>query len=55
MKVVKVTAKGQVTIPVDMRAALEIDEDTYLEVSGEGNEPRQRLTGFRSLLLGYRW
>ncbi len=37
MKVVKVTAKGQVTIPVEVRRALGIDEDTYLEVSKDGN------------------
>ena len=42
MKVVKVTAKGQVTIPVDVRTALGIDEDTYLEVSADGNEIRLR-------------
>ena len=28
--VVKVTSKGQVTIPVDIRNALRIDEDSYL-------------------------
>ena len=42
MKVVKVTAKGQVTIPADVRASLGIDEDTYLEVSEDGNEIRLR-------------
>ena len=42
MKVVKVTSKGQVTIPVDVRTALGIDEGTYLEVSEEGNEIRLR-------------
>ena len=37
MKVVKVTSKGQVTIPVEVRAALGIDKDSYLEVpSGPG-------------------
>jgi transcriptional pleiotropic regulator of transition state genes len=38
MAVVKVTAKGQITIPVDIRSAIGITEDTYLEVSTEGNE-----------------
>ncbi len=42
MKVVKVTSKGQVTIPVDVRAALGIDEGTYLEVSEDGNVIRLR-------------
>lgn len=42
MKVVKVTAKGQVTIPVEVRTALGIDEDTYLEVSEDGGEIRLR-------------
>jgi transcriptional pleiotropic regulator of transition state genes len=42
MKVAKVTAKGQVTIPVELRDALGIDEATYLEVSEEGNEIRMR-------------
>jgi transcriptional pleiotropic regulator of transition state genes len=42
MKVVKVTSKGQVTIPVEVRVALGIDEDTHLEVSEDGNEIRLR-------------
>jgi AbrB family looped-hinge helix DNA binding protein len=42
MKVVKVTSKGQVTIPVEVRSALGIDEETYLEVSKDGNEIRLR-------------
>jgi len=42
MKVVKVTAKGQVTIPSDVRTSLGIDEGTYLEVSEEGEEIRLR-------------
>ena len=42
MKVVKVTSKGQVTIPVEVRVDLGIDEDTYLEVTKEGNEIRLR-------------
>lgn len=42
MKVVKVTAKGQVTIPAEIRAAVGIDEDSYLNVSTEGDEIRFR-------------
>jgi transcriptional pleiotropic regulator of transition state genes len=42
MKVVKVTSKGQVTIPVEVRVALGIDEDTHLEVSEDGDEIRLR-------------
>jgi AbrB family looped-hinge helix DNA binding protein len=42
MKVVKVTSKGQVTIPVEVRTALGIEEGTYLEISEDGNEVRLR-------------
>lgn len=42
MKVVKVTSKGQVTIPSEVREALGIDEGTYLEVSEDGGEIRFR-------------
>ncbi len=42
MKVVKVTSKGQVTIPSDLRTSLGIDEGTYLEVSEQGEEIRLR-------------
>jgi AbrB family looped-hinge helix DNA binding protein len=42
MKVVKVTSKGQVTIPIEVRDAFGIDEGTYLEVSEEGDEIRLR-------------
>ena len=38
MKVVKVTSKGQVTIPSEMSASLGIGEGTYMEVSEEGKE-----------------
>lgn len=33
MKAVKVTSKGQITIPIQIRTALGIDDRTYLEVS----------------------
>ena len=42
MKVVKVTSKGQVTIPSEVRTALGIDEGSYLEVTEEGEEIRLR-------------
>ena len=42
MKVIKVTSKGQVTIPLAVRTALGIDEGTYLEVSENGDEIRLR-------------
>jgi AbrB family looped-hinge helix DNA binding protein len=42
MKPVKVTSKGQVTIPVEIRSSLGIDEHSYLEVSEVDNEIRLR-------------
>lgn len=45
MKVVKVTSKGQITIPVELRTALGIDDDSYLEVIEVGGELRMRKTG----------
>jgi transcriptional pleiotropic regulator of transition state genes len=42
MRVVKVTSKGQVTIPSEVRSALGIDEGSYLEVTEEGEEIRLR-------------
>ena len=42
MKAVKVTSKGQITIPIEIRVALGIDEDTYLEVSETEHEIRLR-------------
>jgi AbrB family looped-hinge helix DNA binding protein len=33
MKAVKVTSKGQITIPVEIRTSLGIEEGDYLEVS----------------------
>ena len=42
MKVIKVTSKGQVTIPIEIRSALGIDKDTYLEVVEDGEEIRIR-------------
>ena len=42
MKAIKVTSKGQVTIPVEIRLALGIDEQCYLEVSEDGGDIRLR-------------
>ena len=42
MKVVKVTSKGQVTIPSDIRDALGIDGSTHLEVVAEADTVRLR-------------
>ena len=42
MKAIKVTSKGQVTIPVEIRLALGIDEQCYLEVSEDGGAIRLR-------------
>lgn len=42
MKAVKVTSKGQITIPIELRNALGIDEDSYLEVTATEHEIRLR-------------
>jgi AbrB family looped-hinge helix DNA binding protein len=42
MKAVKVTSKGRVTIPVEVRTALGIEVGTYLEIFEDGNEIRLR-------------
>jgi AbrB family looped-hinge helix DNA binding protein len=42
MKPVKVTSKGQVTIPVEIRTSLGIDENSYLEVAEVDDEIRLR-------------
>lgn len=42
MKAVKVTSKGQMTIPIEIRTALGIDDGTYLEVSAHDHEIRLR-------------
>jgi AbrB family looped-hinge helix DNA binding protein len=42
MKAVKVTSKGQITLPVEIRTALGIDEGTYLEVLEDGEDIRLR-------------
>jgi AbrB family looped-hinge helix DNA binding protein len=42
MKAVKVTSKGQITLPIEIRTELGIDEGTYLEVTEHGREIRLR-------------
>ena len=50
MKVVKVTSKGRLTIPVEVRTALGIEEGTYLEISEYGGEVRlHKITPTRPL------
>ena len=45
MKVYRVTEKGQVTVPVDVRRRLGIDPDSLLEIRAEGDEVRIRKIG----------
>lgn len=45
MAVVKVTSKGQVTIPVELRSALGIGDETYLEVFEDAGGLRMRKIG----------
>ena len=42
MKAIKVTSKGQITLPIEIRTELGIDEGTYLEVSEHDREIRLR-------------
>jgi transcriptional pleiotropic regulator of transition state genes len=42
MKAVKVTSKGQITIPIEIRESLGLDEGAYLEVSETDQEIRLR-------------
>jgi transcriptional pleiotropic regulator of transition state genes len=42
MKAIKVTSKGQITIPVEIRVALRIDDQSHLEISEDGEEIRLR-------------
>jgi len=42
MKAIKVTSKGQITIPAEIRSALGIDETSYLEVVEDGDVIRLR-------------
>lgn len=42
MPVIKVTSKGQVTIPIEARKRLGITDDTYLDATIEGDSLRLR-------------
>lgn len=42
MKLIKVTSKGQITLPVEVRLALGIEDGAYLELSKHGDEIRLR-------------
>jgi transcriptional pleiotropic regulator of transition state genes len=42
MKAIKVTSKGQITIPIEIRTALGIDDHSYLDVSAQDEEIRLR-------------
>lgn len=50
MSIVKVTEKGQVTLPVDLRRKLRIGKDDYLEIEAEGNELKVRKIEAKRLL-----
>ena len=45
MKVYRLTEKGQVTVPVEVRRRLGIDPDSLLEIRAEGDEVRIRKVG----------
>jgi AbrB family looped-hinge helix DNA binding protein len=50
MKMYKVTEKGQVTLPVEVRESLGIDSQSMLEVWTEGDEVRMRKVDPRDAL-----
>jgi AbrB family looped-hinge helix DNA binding protein len=50
MAIVKVTEKGQVTLPIDLRRKLRISKDDYLEVEAEGNVLKVRKLAARKAL-----
>jgi transcriptional pleiotropic regulator of transition state genes len=50
MAIVKVTEKGQVTLPIDLRRKLRISKDDYLEVEAEGNVLKVRKLAARKVL-----
>jgi AbrB family looped-hinge helix DNA binding protein len=50
MAIVKVTEKGQVTLPIDLRRKLRIGKDDYLEVEAEGNVLKVRKVETKKLL-----
>ena len=50
MAIVKVTEKGQVTLPVELRRKLRIAKDDYLMVEAEGDALKMRKVRERKLL-----
>jgi AbrB family looped-hinge helix DNA binding protein len=50
MTIVKVTEKGQVTLPIDLRRKLRIGKDDYLSVEAEGEVLKLRKVRERKLL-----
>jgi AbrB family looped-hinge helix DNA binding protein len=50
MAIVKVTEKGQVTLPIDLRRKLRISKDDYLLVEAEGNVLKVRKLAEKNLL-----
>jgi transcriptional pleiotropic regulator of transition state genes len=50
MAIVKVTEKGQVTLPIDLRRKLRISKDDYLEVEAEGNVLKVRKLATKKVL-----
>ena len=50
MAVVKVTEKGQVTLPIDLRRKLRIGKDDYLAVEAEGEYLKLRKISETKLL-----
>jgi len=50
MAIVKVTEKGQVTLPIDLRRKLRINKDDYLLIEAEGNVLKVRKLAEKQLL-----
>jgi AbrB family looped-hinge helix DNA binding protein len=50
MTIVKVTEKGQLTLPIDLRRKLRIGKDDYLSVEAEGEVLKLRKVRERKLL-----
>lgn len=50
MPIVKVTEKGQVTLPIELRRKLRIGKDDYLMVEAEGDSLKIRKVRERKLL-----
>jgi len=50
MAIVKVTEKGQVTLPIELRRKLRIGKDDYLMIEAEGNVLKVRKLSEKKLL-----